>query len=71
MSPVVTNFVQVDSMTHKIEMNNHFNVSYRQILEILHRNVINMTKALVLGDYRSIIYNVTNDAEQQLADKMI
>ena len=43
MSPVVTNFVQVDSTTHKL-------MFPRQILEMLQGNAINIKKALVLGD---------------------
>ena len=45
MSPVITNFVQMDSMKPKMEIN--YNVN---IIEILHRNAKNIKKALVLGD---------------------
>ena len=45
MSPVITNFARIDSMIPKVEMN------FRQILEMLHRNAINVKKTSVISNW--------------------
>ena len=48
MSPVVTNFAQIDRTIPKMDM--IFNLYYRQIIKMLHSNAINIQKSLVFSD---------------------